>query len=127
VITRESELAREEVRTSSASPAAGSPPSRASSLPQKIALSVGAGLARELGGTVFQAHRVMVLRGQASLQQKIALSVGAGLARELGGTVFQAHRVMVLREQARSHRKSHFPLELGLPANWSARFFRHTA
>ncbi|PHN16610.1 hypothetical protein AO242_06420 [Pseudomonas sp. ICMP 561] len=54
--------------------------------------AVGARLARESGGAVKRAYRVIVLRGQASLQQLLlflkalkpddAKSVGAGLARD---------------------------------------------
>ncbi|KFE53738.1 hypothetical protein IV01_18725 [Pseudomonas syringae] len=85
-------------------------------------LPVGAVLAREKGGAVWQADRVIVHREQARLPHEnensrfTALSffagkprsnrcpylpVGTVLARDKGGAVWQADRVIVYREQAR--------------------------
>jgi len=67
---------------------------------------VGAVLARDLGDSVPQTHRVIVHREQGgapprSILQRSRSSVGAGLTREPGDAVYQAHRVIVHREQAR--------------------------
>jgi len=89
---------------------------------------VGAVLARDIGGAVYQANRVVLIAGKPGshsylrMSDKtrhrssraipaptgIAFSVGARLARELGGAVYQRDRVIVLREQARLQQGSHF-------------------
>jgi len=105
---------------------------------------VGAVLARDIGGAVYQANRVVLIAGKPGSHSYlrmsgktrhrssraspaptgIAFSVGARLARESGGAVYQIDRVIVLRGQARLQQGSHFPLERGLPANQAARFIR---
>ena len=61
---------------------------------------VGAVLARDKGDAVCQAHRVIVLRGQARSYGS-PKPVGARLARDIGTSVCQAYRAIVHREQAR--------------------------
>jgi len=114
---------------------------RASALLQAITEPVGAVLARESGAPVWQAYRVIVLRGHpglagipghrssraSALLQAITKPVGAVLARELCAPAWQAYRVIVLRGQARSYSRSANLLERGLPANQAPRFGRHTA
>jgi len=76
---------------------------------------VGAVLARDLGDSVPQTHRVIVHREQGgapprSLLQRSRSSVGAGLAREPGDAVYQTFRVYVHRGQARSYRRAPKPV-----------------
>jgi hypothetical protein len=94
------------------------------SLLRTITEPVGARLARELGASVHQAHRVTVPREQVRSYRQLPIplerglpanwaarsqaghlsTVGTVLARDAGGAVYQAHRVIVPREQVRSYR-----------------------
>jgi len=100
--------------------------SRASSLLQLGAYPVGAVLARDMGGAVFQARRVIVHRGQAR-------SHSSPVARWSGACPRIRRRGLSGLPRHRSSRASALlqlagcPLERGLPANQAPRSFRPTA
>ena len=80
-------------------------------------------LARDLGDSVPQTHRVIVHREQGgapprSILQRSRSSVGAGLTREPGDADYQTYRVIVHRGQARSYRRAPKPVGAVLARDW---------